>query len=459
MGRRSDGITNAIVAAALCCLGVLLGCARYQAQPLDPAASAQALQTRSLDDPDLLHCVSVNLRRTVSPVRWDLAALTAAASCERPDARIAIGQIQAAEAGERTAAEWPNPVLSLSANYYTALLEPSPWEVGPSISQLIQTAGKRSAAIAEARERTHSARQQLALAAWRLRSQVRTALIDLWAARRRLMLARAYNDIAHRVTMLTSERYDAGAVSAAALSAQRLTDTQAALSLITTERQENLAAAALATAVGVPVVAIEGAPIDLSEMDRLAPVTDLDALRLPALTERPEVLDALARYEAAEAALRLEVARQYPDLNIGPGYQYNQGQHQFSLGISLPLPILNQNQGPIATARAARQVAAADFDKVQTTVLGEVETAVTEWRASQEEAKRTQGLLRLADETVRSERAAFQAGQIGRLQLAGAELARAQTELGVLATSTDERTALGHLEDAFHHPFIGVKEK
>jgi outer membrane protein TolC len=417
------------------------------------------LQTRSLNDPDLLHFVSVNLRRTVSPVRWDLAALTVAAAYERPDAKIAIGQIEAAEAGERTAAEWANPVLSLNASYYTALFDPSPWEVGPSISQLIQTAGKRSAAIAEARERTHSAHQHLALAAWRFRSEVRTALIDLWAARKRLALARAYSAAAHRVTMLTSERYDAGAVSAAALNAERLTDTQAALSLTAAERQEHLSAAALATAVGVTVVAIETAPIDLSEMDRLAPVADLDALRASALTQRPEVLDALARYEAAEAALRLEVARQYPDVSIGPGYQYNQGQHQFSLGISLPLPILDQNQGPIATARAARQVAAADFEKVQTTVLGEVETAMTDWRASHEEAQRTQGLLRLADETVRSERAAFQAGQIGRLQLAGAELARAQTQLGALAASADERTALGHLEDAFHHPFIGVKEK
>jgi cobalt-zinc-cadmium efflux system outer membrane protein len=459
MTSRADGIKNAVAAASLCCLGVLQGCARYQAQPLDAAASARGLQTRSLNDPDLLHFVSVNLGRKVSPVRWDLAALTAAAAYERADAKIAIGQIQAAEAGERTAAEWPNPVLSLTPSYYTALFDPSPWEAGPSVSQLIQTAGKRSATIAEARERTHSARQHLALAAWQFRSQVRTALIDLWAARKRLALARAYNAAAHRVTMLTSERYDAGAVSATALSVQRLTDTQAALSLTAAERQEHLAAAALATAVGVPVAAIETARIDLSEMDRLAPVTNLDALRASALTQRPEVLDALARYEAAEASLRLEVARQYPDLSIGPGYQYNQGQHQFSLGISLPLPILDQNRGPIATARAARQVAAADFDKVQTTVLGEIETAVTDWRASHEEAQRTQGLLRLADETVRSERAAFQAGQTGRLQLAGAELARAQTELGALAASEDERTALGHLEDAFHHPFIGVREK
>ncbi|MBV8578644.1 MAG: TolC family protein [Acetobacteraceae bacterium] len=194
-------------------------------------------------------------------------------------------------------------------------------------------------------------------------------------------------------------------------------------------------------------------------MDRLAPVGDLGALRARALTQRPEILDALARYEAAEATLRLEVARQYPDLNIGPGYQYNQGQNQFILAISLPLPILNQNQGPIAAARAAREVAAAEFDKVQTTVLGQLETAVADWRASHTEAERTRGLLRLADKTVRTDRTAFEAGQVGRLQLAGSELARAQTELGALAASTDEHAALGRLEDAFHHPFIGTKDR
>jgi len=60
---------------------------------------------------------------------------------------------------------------------------------------------------------------------------------------------------------------------------------------------------------------------------------------------------------------------------------------------------------------------------------------------------------------VRTDRTAFEAGQVGRLQLAGSELARAQTELGALAASTDEHAALGRLEDAFHHPFIGTKER
>jgi outer membrane protein TolC len=459
MARRADMVTKAFVAAGFCCLGALQGCVSYHPRPLDPAASARGLQARGLDEPGLLRFVAANTRPVSSPVRWNLAALTAAAMYERPDMKIAAGQVQAAEAGERTAAEWPNPVLSLGPSYYAALFEPSPWDVGPTITQLIQTAGKRSAEIARARAHSRSARQQLAVATWALRSQVRTALIDLWAARRRLALAQAYDAAARQVTTLVAERYQAGAISAAVLTTQQLTGTQAALSLAGAERQARLAAAALAAAIGVPVAAIEAAPIDLSEIDRLAPVGDLAPLRQRALVQRPEVLDALARYEAAEATLRLEVARQYPDLNIGPGYQYNQGQQQFILAISLPLPILNQNQGPIGAARAARQVAAADFDKAQTAVLGQIETAVADWRASRREAERTHALLRLTGRAVRMDQAAFKAGQIGRLQLAGSELARAQAELGALAAGVDERTALGRLEDAFHQPFIGARER
>jgi outer membrane protein TolC len=33
------------------------------------------------------------------------------------------------------------------------------------------------------------------------------------------------------------------------------------------------------------------------------------------------VLAALADYAASEAALRLEIAKQYPDIHLNPGYQ------------------------------------------------------------------------------------------------------------------------------------------
>lgn len=432
---------------------MLAGCATYHARPLDPDASARSLEARSLRDARLSRFVDLDLGRS-GQVHWDLAALTAAAVYERPDMTIASDQVRVAQGGEETAAEWPNPVLGLSTTYNSSLLTPSPWKIGPVVTDLIRTAGKRSTAIREARARTAAARQQLAVAAWTLRSHVRSALIALWAARQRVVLSRRYAKAAAEMASLVEARFHAGMVSAATLTAERLTETQAALDLAAAQRQARLAEAGLAAAVGVPERAIAAVRIDMAGLDHLKMPGNLSALRHSALTKRPEVLAAIDRYEAAQQALKLAIARQYPDLNIGPGYHYDQGDNKFILAVSLPLPVFNQNQGPIASARAARDLAAAQFDKVQTTVLAQVETAAADWNASLREVGRIRRLLALAQQAVRSDRTDFRAGQIGRLTLVGAELARAQTELGVLSARDDERTALGRLEDAFHRPFI-----
>ena len=67
------------------------------------------------------------------------------------------------------------------------------------------------------------------------------------------------------------------------------------------------------------------------------------------------MLAALDAYAASEAALRLELARQYPDLHLGTGYQFDQGQNKWGLGLSLELPVMNRNEGPIAEADRGAQ--------------------------------------------------------------------------------------------------------
>ena len=44
-----------------------------------------------------------------------------------------------------------------------------------------------------------------------------------------------------------------------------------------------------------------------------------------ALTHRADVLAALAEYAAAEALLRSEIAKQYPDIHLNPGYSFDTG--------------------------------------------------------------------------------------------------------------------------------------
>ena len=88
------------------------------------------------------------------------------------------------------------------------------------------------------------------------------------------------------------------------------------------------------------------------------------------------------KYEAAQSALQLAIADQYPNLTLGPGYQYDFGANKYLLSPSLTLPIFNQNQGPIAAAIAARQQQAARFTALQAGILGAIDRAACAYRTA-----------------------------------------------------------------------------
>jgi cobalt-zinc-cadmium efflux system outer membrane protein len=440
--------------AAVICVAALAHCAAYRPRPLDPARTAATLLQRSLSDPRLLRFIAI-AKRQQGPPRWDLDTLTLVALYERPDMPLAAAALQAAAAAEITAAALPNPVVSLQPTYNATVVRPSPWkDVGPVVTFLINSLAERPQRIAEARARTRAARQILAITAWKLRGAVRTALIDVWASRQRVGLAARALALARDYRRVVAQRYRAGLISAARLVDAELAENRAALELAADERAARLARAELATALAVPEKALRGIRLDLAEFSHPRRPSELAPLIREALTARPDLAAALARYAAAEAALRLAVLRQYPALDIGPGYHYDQGSNEFILALSLPLPVFNQNQGPIAQARAARRLAAGEFLAVQTRVLDEIERARAAWRASQPEQREARRLRAAARRTLARRRADFAAGLIGRLRLIGAEQALIQAEQGTLAAAVDERRALGELEAALYHRFL-----
>lgn len=432
---------------------LLAGCATYRPRPLDAKATVAALARRSLSDPRLVRFVDVELHRR-DPPPWNLDTLTLVALFERPEMPIAAATVNAAEAGEITAAMLPNPTLSIAPTYNTTTVIPSPWKVGPIVDFLVNSLVERPSKIARAHALVDAARSALAVTAWELRGKVRTALLDLWAAGRRFALSRRGLELARDYESAVTQRYRAGLVSAATLNLAQLSANEAGLRLAADRRSLHIAKAGLAAALGLPRRALEGIKLDLAGFDHPQRPPALAPLFYAALTARPDVTVSLSRYAAAEAALHLAVLRQYPSLDMGPGYRFDQGDNKFILDVSLPLPLLNQNQGPIATARAARKLAAARFLLVQQRVLGEFERARANWRASEVEGKSARQVCISAENTVARQQVAFKAGQIGRLRLLGSQIALVQAEAGALAASIDERTALGALESALDHPFL-----
>ena len=130
--------------------------------------------------------------------------------------------------------------------------------------------------------------------------------------------------------------------------------------------------------MGVPDSALATVPLASGDYDS---PPSLDALRLPrvqqsGLLNRLDIQRSLLEYAAAEARLQLEIARQYPDIQLNPGYDFDEGHHKFTFGPTFPVPVWNRNSGPIAQAAAMRSEAEARFLALQSQVIGEMEQSL-----------------------------------------------------------------------------------
>jgi outer membrane protein TolC len=202
--------------------------------------------------------------------------------------------------------------------------------------------------------------------------------------------------------------------------------------------------------MGLPTVALEQASFHFPYEALSAP--DPADARRAALTGRADVLAALKDYEASQSALQLAIAGQYPDLEIGPGYEFDQGDNKWSLGVSHPLPIFNQNKGAIAKAIAKREEAAATVLALQSKIAGELEQALAAIRAADSRAFSADTLLHSIVTRMSAVEGLQKAGEVTTLDVLIVRSEVASATLDSCTVRMEKRRAFGKLEDALQRP-------
>jgi outer membrane protein TolC len=308
-----------------------------------------------------------------------------------------------------------------------------------------------------ARELSEAARLNILQTAWQVRGALRTALLDLTAATRRQELLARQVDAIRSVTALLQQRFEVGAVSRLELGPYELAQVKSAGELADARRLAVEARGRVAEALGIPLAALDGFELrmDLATPPPAPAPGDPPALHRAALRNRADVRGLLADYAASEASLQLEIARQYPDVRLGPGYQWDQGDSKWTLAIALELPVLNRNQGPIAEAQARRVEVAARFTALQARVVAEVDRAVAGGEAAREQVARAHQLLETHNRQLERLRAALAAGAADSLEIRTAEVEAAAAELLHLDALVREWQMLGDLEQAIQAPLPG----
>lgn len=414
------------------------------------------LESRTLSDAGLREFMVRNLGHPLDlwpPSRWDQDLLTLAAFYYNPDLAAARAHWSVQQAGERTAGERPNPVLTVTPDYATnAPPGVSAWLPAAALDVTIEIAGKRGHRIEQARRLSESARWNIWTTAWEVRFEVRTSLLDAADAQQREELLKEQVTVQEHIDALLEKRRLAGAVAGSDLVLFRTQLAKTRLDLQAARAQRIDAQARVALAVGIPMSALNGVPIGFNfNQTEAADLTSEEAHR-HAVQGRSDLLSALADYAAAQSALQLEIARQYPDVHLGPGYQWDQGQNDWSLGLALELPVLNWHRGPIAEAEARRGEAAARFTAFQANVINEVDAAVTAVQAERQGSQAAEALLAVHRDRLQAMQAQVDAGAGDALDLATAQFEFTAAEALALEACGGEQRALGVLERAVQRP-------
>jgi outer membrane protein, heavy metal efflux system len=430
--------------ALLSAVVLLAGCARYQPHPLDPPHSEQQFRARSVNDSGLRSFLK---RDDWPPARLQLRDLYAVALYYSPELDVARAHLRTTQAAIVTANTRPNPSIAIGGGWTNAPESPVVFYFNPSV--ILETGGKRAIRTLEAQKLAEAARVNLDSTAWHVLSRVRSAWLDYQIALRSVDVlgneVTARNEtiaiLEKRLSVGENARPEVETARAALIGVQ--VDARAAATSITE------AAANLAAAIGLPALP----PVDASGLTGAPAQLPLSDVQKAGLLHRADVRASLLEYAADEAALQLQIAKQWPDIQLSPGYNFDEGHHKFSFGPSFEIPVFNRNLGPIAEAEARRTEAEARFEALQAQALGEMKTALARYNGSRSEfteADRTLNAIRTT--RMAAMQHAVDAGEEDRLALSGVRIESAVAARAQLEVVHRLQSALGALEDSVQQP-------
>jgi outer membrane protein TolC len=438
--------------ASLLLLG---GCLHYERKPLAPAGTAAALEARSLDSPELKAFLEKNLGPLPEWPRrcWDAHALSLVALYYHPSLEVARAEWRAAQAAELTAGGRPNPALGVVGGYNSSTLAGgNPWLPAINWDLPVETAGKRGYRLGQASNLTMAAKWNLSTSAWKTLSNLRNRLLELAAARARVAPLEAQLTALRAIEQSLEQRLAAGAISRPELAPIRIQIAKLQADLAAAGWQEMEIVPQVSAALGLPAAALAGKElvVELAKEEQLATSLAAPDLRRKTLTTRSDLMALLAEYAASQSALQLEIAKQYPNVNLSPGYEWDQGDHKWRLGLSVELPLFNRNQGPIGEARARRDVIAARFNELQSRIIAEMDQAEAGLRAARKQAAELAAVRQAQEVHRQAVQAAFDAGATDRLELLNAELELTTTGTAETEARIKLAQALVRIDEVMH---------
>ena len=400
---RVERLSELVRIAGLAGATSLCACQSYEARPLDPTEHLQAWRSQSWQD---LHDAFEQASALVtSPSRGEISAPRIAPDAQGrftldleaaqdlavaldPDLRSERMQIVKTLQLQTVAGLRADPTIGFEAarnvdsgdDAWRALLE-----FGIPIPLSDRLRAEEQLASAE----VQAALAQWRLAAWECRAQIRASWLRWSALQAQAELCERYLEGLEGLVEQSRSLVDAGEMDL----------TEANLFVLERARWENTAQflrgqveaeqAALRIPLGLP------AQLELQWTPKLETgQPPLEAALLETLAQRhPQLLLWQRRYDQTEAALRLEIERQTPDLSLGPRLERDGDFSWLGLTSAWVLPLWHGNRPAIAAARLERAIARVALEAAIETLAGQWHAAEVALRIQTERTQRIEGDL------------------------------------------------------------------
>lgn len=439
---------------------LLSGCAlqEYKARPLDSASFDREWRQRSLNDPKLLSVVAKSRGKPATDVSgWGLFELTIAAFHFNPNLDLARTRWLAAEAARQGAAVLPVPGMSGKIEHHSRASGVSAWTFGIGIEMPLAAGNRQIARVDYASAISESARLEIGAAAWLIRNQVRSRYVEFLAAENKRELTRRETALRGEIAEILTTRLAAGIAAAGEAAEARLQLRQVAAVLAADSSAVETSRNHLAEAISIPVEVLRDLHVMThhSSFDQAISLPNEDSQR-NAILDRFDFRAELARYAASEAKLRLEIARQYPEILLGPGLVFDQGDRIWSLGISLLSGLFDRNIAGIAEAEVQRDIAGQRVLAMQVRLISRQVKSLAAFHFALEEYTASKSIHRTAMEQSAATEKRLAAGHDDRLDLARQRLEALIAERATHVAWTAMLNTISVLEDTLQQPLDGT---
>lgn len=449
---------------------VASSCESYEASPLDLQAHRVAWEGRDLEEASLRAFIE-RLQFERGPAAVDDAQLEfeptdgvdltegrMLALVFNPGLRLARLKVERIAGSKEFAGLLSDPRLGMNA-LRIARDVPDPWILTPGLEFRVPLSNRLEVEKDLAASKLSVARRDLLEAEWKLWRDVEIAWGTWSAARLRHEETQKLVEILDEFVTQTRALAESGNMSRTESTLFEIDQAQ----LMNQAERASLDASMRELDLRALLGLAPEAPLDLIPHlgafanEGILEMTESEA-RTRLVDGHPELLHLREQYRVAEETLRLAIAKQYPDLNIGPLLEIEQGRTAWGLIGGLVLPIFDGNAWAIADARGARELARARYEVAFEDLAGRLTVARSRTRGLADQREDIEGrLVPLVDHHLESSLRLLQLGEAMSSVLleslernqqtkltwinVQADLARARAELTYLLGPTDHETA------------------